>query len=135
MPSASTVSATGCDTLGESLIALLPQSTQATRVRPDIPPLQSEGAEIAISAVGLTRRFGGFVAADDVSFTIERGRHAVRPAGGPLHDDRRIAVVGVDQEVCTQGLGMRELTAARVDALLGHGCAAFLVVDQNGLAV
>ena len=64
---------TGCDTLDESFIALLPDAMRATRVRPDIPPLRSEGAEIAISAVGLTRRFGGFVAVDDVSFSIERG--------------------------------------------------------------
>ena len=64
---------TGCDTLDESFIALLPEAMRATRVRPDIPPLRSEGAEIAISAVGLTRRFDSFVAVDDVIFTIERG--------------------------------------------------------------
>jgi ribosome-dependent ATPase len=64
---------TKCDTLNESFIALLPEAVRATRVRPDIPPLQRTGAEVAIKAIGLTRRFGKFVAVDDVSFTIEQG--------------------------------------------------------------
>jgi ribosome-dependent ATPase len=64
---------TGCDTLDESFIALLPEETRATRVRPNIPPLGDQAAEQAISAVGLTRRFGGFTAVDEVSFSIQRG--------------------------------------------------------------
>ena len=64
---------TGCDTLDESFIALLPEAVRATRIRPDIPPLKAEGAETAISAVGLTRRFGAFTAVDGVSFDIARG--------------------------------------------------------------
>ena len=64
---------TGCDTLDEAFIALLPAAVRATRIRPDIPPLQAAAAEAAISAVNLTRRFGDFTAVDDVSFSIERG--------------------------------------------------------------
>ena len=55
---------TGCDTLDESFIALLPEAVRAIRVRPDIPPLKTENAEIAISAVGLSRRFGVKLALD-----------------------------------------------------------------------
>ncbi len=64
---------TGCDTLEESFIALLPEAVRARRVRPDIAPRGKEDREVAILAKGLTRRFGDFVAVDDVSFTIERG--------------------------------------------------------------
>ena len=64
---------TGCGTLEESFIALLPAALRATRVRPDIAPLGDRSAEQAISAVGLTRRFGAFTAVDDVSFSIGRG--------------------------------------------------------------
>ncbi len=64
---------TGCDTLDESFIALLPEAVRATRVRPNIPPLKAENAEVAISTVGLTRRFGDFTAVDNVSFSIARG--------------------------------------------------------------
>ncbi len=64
---------TGCDTLDEAFIALLPAAVRATRVRPDIPPWKGHDTEAAITASGLTRRFGAFTAVDDVSFTIERG--------------------------------------------------------------
>ncbi|MGI4950513.1 MAG: ribosome-associated ATPase/putative transporter RbbA [Janthinobacterium lividum] len=64
---------TGCDTLDESFIALLPAALRAARIRPDIPPLGARAAEDAITAVGLTRRFGSFTAVDDVSFRIGRG--------------------------------------------------------------
>jgi ribosome-dependent ATPase len=64
---------TGCDTLDEAFIALLPEAVRATRVRPDIPPWRDNGAGAAITASGLTRRFGGFTAVDNVSFTIQRG--------------------------------------------------------------
>ncbi len=64
---------TGCSTLDESFIALLPEAVQRTRVRPDIPPLDSGDREIAIRATGLTRRFGDFTAADNITFTIGRG--------------------------------------------------------------
>ena len=64
---------TGCGTLDESFIALLPEAVRATRIRPVIPPLTTEHPEVAISAAGLTRRFGKFTAVDDVSFSIARG--------------------------------------------------------------
>jgi len=64
---------TGCTTLEESFIALLPEKIRAQRVHPDIAPRETGGGEIAIRAIGLTRRFGDFVAVDHVSFTIERG--------------------------------------------------------------
>jgi ribosome-dependent ATPase len=64
---------TGCDTLDESFIALLPEAVKATRVRPNIGLLDIEHADTAISAVGLTRRFGDFVAVDNVSFDIKQG--------------------------------------------------------------
>ena len=64
---------TGCDTLDEAFIALLPEAVRATRVRPSIPPWHGDGTEAAITASGLTRRFGDFVAVDGVSFTIQRG--------------------------------------------------------------
>ena len=64
---------TGCDTLDESFIALLPEALKAGRVRPEIAPLKAGQAGAAISAVGLTRRFGTFVAVDDVTFDIKQG--------------------------------------------------------------
>jgi ribosome-dependent ATPase len=64
---------TGTETLDESFIALLPESVRATRVRPDIPPLKPGTAQVAISAVGLTRRFGDFTAVDKVNFNIAQG--------------------------------------------------------------
>ena len=64
---------TGCDTLDESFITLLPDAVRATRVRLDIPKLETAAADIVIRANGLTRRFGGFIAVDNVSFGIARG--------------------------------------------------------------
>ena len=64
---------TGCATLDESFIALLPKAVRSTRVRPDIPPLGGGSRETAISAAGVTRRFGTFTAVDDVSFSIMKG--------------------------------------------------------------
>ncbi len=60
-------------TLDEGFIALLPDALRKSRIRPDIPPLTSHECEIAISAIGLTRRFGDFIAVDDVTFDIVRG--------------------------------------------------------------
>ncbi len=64
---------TGCDSLEESFIALLPEAIRTSRIRVDIPPRQETGGEVAIVAKDLTRRFGDFVAVDHVSFTIARG--------------------------------------------------------------
>jgi ribosome-dependent ATPase len=63
---------TGCDTLDESFIALLPAAVRASRVRPNIPPLDRVNAEAAIKAINLTERFGDFTAVDEVSFAIEK---------------------------------------------------------------
>jgi ribosome-dependent ATPase len=63
----------GGGSLEEAFIALLPPERRQGHVRVEIPPLQRAQAEVAIEAVGLTRRFDGFTAVDDVSFTIHRG--------------------------------------------------------------
>ncbi len=64
---------TGRDTLESAYVALLP----AERRPPDgalvIPPWQDAGQAPAIEADHLIRRFGDFVAVDDVSFRIGRG--------------------------------------------------------------
>ncbi|TLU74538.1 ATP-binding cassette domain-containing protein [Lichenicoccus roseus] len=64
---------TGCASLDEAFIALLPQALRDRRVRPDIAPLEAKPGEVAIEAIHLTRRFGSFTAVDDVSFRIGRG--------------------------------------------------------------
>jgi len=72
---------TGCDTLQESFIALLPAAVRAQRIRPAIGARKPSGPEIgpeiapeiAVEARDLTRRFGAFTAVDGVSFTIQRG--------------------------------------------------------------
>ncbi|WP_165674080.1 ribosome-associated ATPase/putative transporter RbbA [Metapseudomonas otitidis] len=64
---------TGCDTLEEAFIALLPEEKRSGHHRLSIPPRERGNGEIAIEAEGLTCRFGDFVAVDRVSFRIERG--------------------------------------------------------------
>ncbi|WFP79067.1 ribosome-associated ATPase/putative transporter RbbA [Mesorhizobium sp. WSM4906] len=64
---------TGQGSLEESFIALLPEAVRAGRRALSIPPRPSGEHEAVIVARGLTRRFGEFVAVDDVSFAIERG--------------------------------------------------------------
>ena len=59
-------------TLEQAFVRLLPQSQRRDHRTVTIPPRTRSG-EVAIEARGLTRRFGEFVAVDDVSFTIERG--------------------------------------------------------------
>ncbi|WP_343713041.1 ribosome-associated ATPase/putative transporter RbbA [Inquilinus sp.] len=63
----------GRASLEESFIELLPVSLRAGHQAPEIPPRRAQGAETAILAKDLTRRFGDFVAVDRVSFSIERG--------------------------------------------------------------
>ena len=65
---------TGCDTLEQAFIALLPE-TQRAGYRPVDVVLHaaSAGAEVAIEARDLTMRFGDFTAVDRVSFRIRRG--------------------------------------------------------------
>ena len=65
---------TGCDTLEQAFIALLPE-TQRAGYRPVeiVPNAASAAAEVAIEARDLTMRFGDFTAVDRVSFRIRRG--------------------------------------------------------------
>ena len=65
---------TGCDSLEEAFIALLPETKKEGHAPVEIPPLPEDGADdIAIEAKDLTMRFGDFVAVDSVSFRIRRG--------------------------------------------------------------
>jgi ribosome-dependent ATPase len=60
--------------LDEAFIALLPQEKRAQHQKVVVRPRRaSEDETPAIEAKGLTRRFGGFVAVDHVSFRIARG--------------------------------------------------------------
>ena len=65
---------TGCRTLEEAFIALLPESQRRGHTAVSIPPRETEAiAEVAIEAHELTMRFGDFTAVDHVNFRIERG--------------------------------------------------------------
>lgn len=63
---------TGCASLEQAFIALLPEERRHGHREVLIQPLQ-DNREIAIEAKGLTMRFGDFVAVDAVSFRIRRG--------------------------------------------------------------
>lgn len=63
---------TGCASLEQAFIALLPEERRRDHRDVVIQPLQGN-SEIAIEAKGLTMRFGDFVAVDSVSFRIRRG--------------------------------------------------------------
>ncbi|MEE1948070.1 ribosome-associated ATPase/putative transporter RbbA [Pseudomonas alcaligenes] len=63
---------TGCASLEQAFIALLPEEKRRGHREVVIQPLQ-DNSEIAIEAKGLTMRFGDFVAVDAVSFRIRRG--------------------------------------------------------------
>ncbi|PLX61167.1 ribosome-associated ATPase/putative transporter RbbA [Sedimenticola selenatireducens] len=65
--------ATGQETLNEVFIALLPEQKRQQHQRLVVPPRQPVKGEPAISASGLTKRFGDFTAVDHVSLEIERG--------------------------------------------------------------
>jgi ribosome-dependent ATPase len=64
---------TGARDLDAAFIALLPAVRRRGHRALEIPPRRPAGAEPAIEADGLTRRFGDFTAVDHVSFRIERG--------------------------------------------------------------
>ena len=64
---------TGCDSLEDVFIALMPEEKKRGHQAVVIPPLQVDDADVAIEAQGLTMRFGDFVAVDQVSFRIRRG--------------------------------------------------------------
>ncbi len=65
---------TGAATLDDAFVALLPEEKRRGHQPVVIPPRTAPpGEEPAITAEGLTMRFGDFVAVDDVSFRIARG--------------------------------------------------------------
>lgn len=64
---------TNSDTLEEAFVQLLPVHARGDGRRLEIPPRQPTAGPAAIQATGLTRRFGDFLAVNNVSFTIERG--------------------------------------------------------------
>jgi ribosome-dependent ATPase len=64
---------TGGQNLEETFVALLPEEKRGGARRLTIPPRVETGAEPAIVARNLTRRFGKFTAVNAVNFTIERG--------------------------------------------------------------
>ena len=64
---------TGTRDVDAAFIALLPEARHRGHRAVVIPPRPPSRGEPAIEADGLTRRFGGFVAVDHVSFAIERG--------------------------------------------------------------
>lgn len=64
---------TGRETLEAAFISLLPDQKQAKHQQIIVPPLEEGDRPIAITANGLTKRFGDFTAVDNVSFDIERG--------------------------------------------------------------
>ena len=64
---------TGCDSLEEAFIALMPEEKKRGHQSVVIAPLQVDDADVAIEAQGLTMRFGDFTAVDHVNFRIRRG--------------------------------------------------------------
>ena len=60
------------DNLEDAFLRLLPEEKTAAHQEVVIAPLDIQD-EIAIEAQGLTKRFGNFVAVDNVSFKIKRG--------------------------------------------------------------
>jgi len=64
---------TGAKSLEEAYVSLLPPERRAGGGSLTIPPLVTSGAEPVIEAENLTKRFGDFVAVNDVSFKIARG--------------------------------------------------------------
>ena len=64
---------TGCESLEDAFIALMPEEKKRGHQAVVIPPLQVDDADVAIEAQGLTMRFGDFTAVDHVNFRIRRG--------------------------------------------------------------
>ena len=65
---------TATPNLDEAFIKLLPPSRREGHKTLTVPPLSADGEEkIAISASGLTKKFGSFTAVDHVSFRIREG--------------------------------------------------------------
>ena len=65
---------TGTDSLEAAFIALLPEEKKRGHKTVEAPPLEEDrGADTAIEARDLTKRFGDFTAVDHASFRIRRG--------------------------------------------------------------
>ncbi|CAI8759238.1 ribosome-associated ATPase [Methylococcus capsulatus] len=64
---------TGTTDIESAYVTLLPPEKRRGHEALVIPPRRNGRGEAAIEAVGLTRRFGDFLAVDGVSFRIERG--------------------------------------------------------------
>ncbi len=64
---------TGAKDIEAAFVRLLPKEKRGTASELVIPPLDSKQSVTAIKALGLTRRFGDFVAVNDVSFEIQAG--------------------------------------------------------------
>ena len=64
---------TGCASLEDAFIALLPAASRAGHRHLVVPPRPGNARDIAIEAQDLSCRFGDFTAVDRVSFRIERG--------------------------------------------------------------
>lgn len=64
---------TGAKNLEEAYVSLLPPERRSGGGHFEIPPFVDPGGDPAIEAQHLTKRFGDFVAVDNVSFRIPRG--------------------------------------------------------------
>ena len=64
---------THSETLEQAFIRLLPQHKRGQHQDVVVPPLSFSDEQPAIEAQGLTRRFGDFIAVNNVSFRIRRG--------------------------------------------------------------
>ncbi|MDV7143148.1 ribosome-associated ATPase/putative transporter RbbA [Tropicimonas sp. TH_r6] len=64
---------TGTADIEAAFVRLLPEARRGGSAELAIPPLENSDGPPAITATGLTRRFGDFTAVDDVSFEIRPG--------------------------------------------------------------
>ena len=65
---------TGAASMESAFIALLPEEKRRSHRIVEIPPRdESDDGQVAIKAENLTKRFGNFVAVDQVNFEIRRG--------------------------------------------------------------
>jgi ribosome-dependent ATPase len=69
----SAMARTGAKSLEEAYVSLLPPEKRSGGGHFEIPPFVDPGGAPAIEAEQLTKRFGDFVAVDNVSFRIPRG--------------------------------------------------------------
>ena len=64
---------TGCASLEDAFVAMLPAASRGGHQAPVVPPRPGGAHDIAIEAQDLSCRFGDFTAVDRVNFRIERG--------------------------------------------------------------